>query len=82
VFVNNPLPDWIVRGVADNGAAHQSAGSSLDTANEISRSKSSRPNGLDSRPAHPVEAGKLAGGLISWNKGFIGSGLSRLHSLL
>jgi hypothetical protein len=85
--MNGQLPGWIIRDVADNGVTHQSAGLRPETAPRLPEDTtsgwtSSRPHGLTGTAEHPVKAGKFIGGLISWNKGLVGSSLSRLHSLL
>jgi len=83
----NPLAGWIVRGAADDGAVRQNPRFSLETApslleHETSSLTPSKPSALNRGAVPPVEAGKLTGGLINWNKSVLGSSLSRLHSLL
>jgi Ca2+-binding RTX toxin-like protein len=82
----NQLSDWIVRGLADDRAGHQNATFGLETAVNLlehETSSSTLKSSVLSRGAiHSAEAGKLTGGLINWNKSFVGSSLSRLHSLL
>jgi hypothetical protein len=53
-----------------------------DVGNDTRAAQLAAAGNVGTHAAKPAAAGKLAGGLISWNKSFIGSSLSRLHSSL
>jgi len=77
----NHSSDWIVRGLSDDGTAHQSATRSVPIQLGNGTSKSvTKSSALNGGPVVPSTAtnGHIGGGLINWNKSFIGSGLSRL----
>jgi hypothetical protein len=53
-----------------------------DVGNDARAAQLAAAGNVGTHAAKPAAAGKLGGGLISWNKSFIGSSLSRLHSSL
>jgi hypothetical protein len=60
----------------------RSALSYHDVGNDTRAAQLAAAGNVGTHAAKPAAAGKLGGGLISWNKSFIGSSLSRLHSSL